>query len=106
MEIYQRVLSTMPQMFSTNQYLERLKRVASNPKDVKSGRHIEFIKNECHKVSNRTYVKRPKEIEIEFEPQVTKNFVVKESVALNEQNAVEFLKNLGYKVLKPNWTEI
>jgi len=101
MEVYQRVLSSMPQMFSTNQYLERLKRVASNPKDVKGGKHMEFIKSECHRVSNRTYMKKPKEVQLVLEPKV-------EEKILNEQNATELLKSLGYKILKPvkEWVEI
>jgi hypothetical protein len=91
----------MPQMFSTNQYLERLKRVASNPKDVKSGKHMDFIKSECHRVSNRTYMKRPKEVQLVLE-------TVSEEKILNEQNAAELLKSLGYKILKPikEWVEI
>lgn len=99
MEIYQRVLSTMPQMFSTNEYLDRLKKVASDPKDVISGKHIEFIKSECRKVSNRTYVKRQKEVQLEISTEANQP-------VLNEQNAAELLKSLNYKVFKPNWTEI
>jgi hypothetical protein len=102
MEIYQRVLSTMPQMFSTNEYLEKLKTVASNQKQVTSGKHIDFLKNQCHKVSNRTYIKRTKEVQLSIDPQVVSN----DSNLLNEQNAVEYLKTLGYKVLKPNWVEL
>jgi hypothetical protein len=102
MEIYERVLSTMPQMFSTNQYLVRLKRVATSQDDVSGGKHIKFIKNECHRVSNRTYMKRPKPVQLELEQQVV------EQPVLNEHNATELLKSLGYKVLKPikDWVEI
>jgi hypothetical protein len=101
MEVYQRVLSSMPQMFSTNQYLERLKRVANSQDDVSGGKHIKFIKKECHRVSNRTYMKIPKEVQLVLEPRV-------EEKILNEQNATDLLKSLGYKVLKPikDWVEI
>lgn len=99
MEIYQRVLKTMPQIFSTNEYLESLKKTATSPADVNRSKYLSFIKKECRKVSNRTYVK-PKETQLTLEP-------VNQPV-ITEETAVEFLKNLGYKVLKPikDWVEI
>ena len=100
MEIYQRVLSTMPQIFSTNEYLQSLKKEASSPTDVNRTKYLSFIKKECRKVSNRTYVKKPKEVQLSLEP-------VSQPV-ITEDMAVELLKNLGYKVLKPikDWVEI
>jgi hypothetical protein len=99
MEIYQRVLRTMPQIFSTNEYLESLKKTATSPADVNRSKYLSFIKKECRKVSNRTYVK-PKETQLSLE-------TVNQPV-ITEETAVEFLKNLGYKVLKPikDWVEI
>lgn len=101
MEVYQRVLSTMPQTFSTNQYLERLKTVSSNEQEVRSGKHVAFIKSECHKLSNRTYMKLPKQMQLMLESRV-------DQPVLNEQNAADLLKSLGYKLLKPvkDWVEI
>lgn len=99
MEIYKRVLSTMPQMFSTNEYKKRLRKLAESPRDVNSGRHVAFIKAECDRISNRMYVKRPKE-QLTLEP-VSKPVIT-------EDMAVELLKSLGYKLLKPvkDWVEI
>jgi hypothetical protein len=100
MEIYQRVLGNMPQVFSTNEYLQSLKREASSPNDVNRSKYLSFIKKECRKVSNRTYIKRPKEVQLYLEP-------INQTV-ITEDMAVELLKNLGYKVLKPvkDWVEI
>jgi len=100
MEIYQRVLSNMPQIFSTNEYLQSLKKTATSPSDVNRSKYLSFIKKECRKVSNRTYVKKPKESQLTLEP-------VNQPV-ITEEMAVELLKNLGYKVLKPvkDWVEI
>lgn len=100
MEIYQRVLSTMPQIFSTNEYLQSLKKEASSPSDVNRAKYLSFIKKECRKVSNRTYVKKPKEVQLSLEP-------ISQPV-ITEDMAVELLKNLGYKVFKPikDWVEI
>lgn len=99
MEIYQRVLRTMPQIFSTNEYLESLKKTATSPADVNRSKYLSFIKKECRKVSNRTYVK-PKETQLTLDP-------VNQPV-ITEETAVEFLKKLGYKILKPvnEWVEI
>lgn len=99
MEIYHRVLRTMPQIFSTNEYLESLKKTATSPEDVNRSKYLSFIKKECRKVSNRTYVK-PKETQLSLEP-------VNQPV-ITEETAIELLKRLGYKVLKPTneWVEI
>ena len=89
----------MPQIFSTNEYLESLKKTATSPADVNRSKYLSFIKKECRKVSNRTYVK-PKETQLSLEP-------VNQPV-ITEETAIDFLKNLGYKVLKPikDWVEI
>jgi hypothetical protein len=99
MEIYQRVLSTMPQIFSTNEYLQSLKKTATSPADVNRSKYLSFIKKECRKVSNRTYVK-PRESQLTLEP-------VNQQV-ITEAMAVELLKNLGYKLMKPvkDWVEV
>jgi hypothetical protein len=90
----------MPQIFSTNEYLQSLKKTATSPSDVNRSKYLSFIKKECRKVSNRTYVKKPKESQLTLEP-------VNQPV-ITEEMAVELLKNLGYKVLKPvkDWVEI
>lgn len=90
----------MPQIFSTNEYLQSLKKTATSPADVNRSKYLSFIKKECRKVSNRTYVKKPKEVQLSLEP-------VSQPV-ITEDMAVELLKNLGYKVLKPikDWVEI
>lgn len=96
MEIFREVLNKMPVQFSTNQFIDKLRKLKVDEYIIKNEHHVGYLKKHCYSISKRTYVKKENN-------QSSNN---KTELHLTEEICIQFLKEKGYKILKPTFTEL
>jgi len=77
-EEYSIVLGEMPVEFSTNMFIDQLRKLGVSDKTIELQHHIGFLLTNCDRISNRLFRKK------------TTN-------SINENIVIEFLKYAGYK---------
>ena len=87
MKEYNEVLDVMPDYFTSNMFVNKLRKLGV-PKNIIQGQnHVGFLMTQCERVTNRTWQKINQET---LEP----------SDEVLEQNCIEFLKLRGYKIMR------
>jgi hypothetical protein len=89
-EEYLIVLEEMPKVFSTNQFIDQLRKIGVAERIIYNSNHIDFIQQNCIKLSKRTYQKKSN-------MQYQENDNLKQRIL----DAINLLKSHGYKILKP-----
>ena len=87
MQLFEQILNEMPQQFSTELFIEKMRERNVNQNYIQSGHHVKYLKSKCQMLSKRMYSKSF--LEQPQKPQLT------------EESCIRFLKSKGYKILKP-----
>ena len=95
MEQFRIALEQMPHRFSTNQFIEKLRKMNVDEYIIKNEHHVDFLKKRCGSLSKRTYYKIN-------QPEVK----TAEITELTDDMCIKFLKSKGYKILKATYTEL
>lgn len=86
----------MPEKFTANKFCEEIKKLGLDNDIISSGIANRYYSKRVKKITKRLFIKKPQFVE--QTTSVRKEFNVVE--------AIEGLKKLGYKILKPTYTEI
>ena len=107
-EIFSKALAKMDNCFTSNEFGKRCTRLGLPHKFIANGSMFFFLLQNCERgtESKRTWYKKDAESPIQ-RIQVKDNspWTPIESV-LNEDSCIAYLKQLGYKILKPSFTEL
>lgn len=89
------VFNSMPDQFTSNLFCNEIRKLGVSQNDINAGITSNYLSKRVKKLTLRTYVKKHK-FDTTSKPNNDFNIVV----------AIEGLKKLGYKILKPSYTEI
>ncbi len=103
-QAFQAAFNNMPTRFSGNEYCKFLRKYGISDKQIAGHIHLEFLHENCtqNDDSNRYWIKKqtkPVQMEIKHESSLVFGSI---------DEMIQYLKQKGYKVLKPNigWEEV
>ena len=100
MEMFDQILKEMPNEFTTNLFVKKMRERNISESIIRNQRHIPFLTSKCERYSRNTFAKKYlRNTLIEPEFQVSK--VEYKKSEFNESSCIEFLKSKGYKILQP-----
>lgn len=101
---YQIALDEMPSEFSTNIFIDVLRKLNVHRTVITGQQHVKFLENRCNRLTKRTFSKKSENTS-SFTP--TNDFKT-ENHSNEIESAIAILKNHGYKILKPitNYEEL
>jgi hypothetical protein len=100
--IYFKALDRMPASFSSHVFMDRLRLFKISEKEIKSGRVIQFLLQNCNRQNRSSWSKKTDSNQI----MITQEVIQAPTKNLNEQEMIEHLKGKGYKILKQTWDEL
>jgi hypothetical protein len=100
--IYFKALDRMPASFSSHVFMDRLRLFKISEKEIKSGRVIQFLLQNCKRQNRSSWSKKTDSNQI----MITQEVIQAPMRNLNEQEMIEHLKGKGYKILKQTWDEL
>ena len=103
--LYFKALDRMPASFSSHMFMDRLRLFKISEKEIKSGRVIQFLLQNCNRLNRSSWAKKTDANQIMISPEIIEA-PMKQMTLLDEHQMIEHLKGKGYKVLKQTWDEI
>jgi hypothetical protein len=103
--MYFKALDRMPTSFSSHVFMDRLRLFKISEKEIKSGRVIQFLLQNCDRLNRSSWAKKKDSNQIMISPEIIEA-PMKQMTLIDEHEMIEHLKNKGYKILKQTWDEL
>jgi hypothetical protein len=100
MELFDQILKEMPNDFTTNMFVKKMREKNISESIIRNQRHIPFLTSKCERYTRNTFAKKYQRTTL-FEPDIQVGKVEYKKTELTESSCVEFLKSKGYKILQP-----
>lgn len=99
-QIFEQCLEDMPNEFSSTYFLKVCRENGISDYEIKLEHHFQFLLSNCDRIAMRTWRKT------ELKTSKLVLFPETKQLAMNDDDMIKHLKSLGYKILKPTFTEL
>jgi hypothetical protein len=96
-EIFEKTLRRMPAEFSSIEFYRAATQLGMSERDRVNNKPAPFLMKNALRITKRTWRKKDSAVNTPLKPSIPD---------VKESEAVDLLKSLGYKVLKPTFTEV